>query len=337
MNELWELLSKFFFHRYPQSTTTAPPGPAPVLSDHNNTPRTLTRFRTDEQVQRPLLFDPSLRHIRRAFRQGDPQFADPAESLRWYTARHTVLDELLKLIAGSSCRDHLVLRGSRLLAAWFPGEARDPGDLDWVVVPPSIQHNHRQAKQLVADVLALIRSHETIGSIQIHIDEIATEDIWSYEHAPGVRIVVPWQLPDLPAGAVQMDLAFGERLFLEPVQEDLALFDGMTTRLNVVTPELSLAWKIQWLLCDMDPQGKDLYDAVLLAESVPLPLNTLKAALNRADPWWINREPTIRDLKELDPDWEAFQTEHPWIKGTADDWKARLITSLTEVLGMSSK
>lgn len=328
MNGLWELLSQFFFPRFSPNLFTAHREPSPILADHNNTPKTLTRFPADEQVQRPLLFDPSLRHIRRAFRQGDPRFTDPAESLRWYTARHTVLDELLKLVAGSPCREHLVLRGSRLLAAWFPREARDPGDLDWVVVPPSIQHNHRQARKLVADILALIRSHGFIGDIQIQIDDIATDDIWSYEHAPGVRIVVPWKLPDLPAGAVQMDLAFGERLFLEPVQEDLALFDGTTTRLNVVTPELSLAWKVQWLLCDTDPQGKDLYDAVLLAESVPLPLNTLKAALNRADPWWINREPTLKDINDLDPDWASFQTEHPWIKGTAEEWKSRLIQTM---------
>lgn len=332
MNELWELLSKFFFPRLTPPPSMPHRERSPILADHNNTPETLTHFPADEQVQRPLLFDPSLRHIRPAYRQGDPQFTDPAKSLRWYTARRTVLDALLNLVAGSPSRDHLVLRGSRLLAAWFPSEARDPGDLDWVIVPPSIQHNHQQARQLVDDLLALIRSHEFIGDVQIQIDDIATEEIWTYEHAPGVRIIVPWKLSDLPAGAVQMDLAFGERLFLDPIQEDLALFDGTTTRVNVVTPELSLAWKVQWLLCDMDPEGKDLYDAVLLAESVPLPLNTLKAALNRADPWWINREPTLKNIVDLDPDWEAFQTEHPWIKGTAGERKSRLIQTMKGVL-----
>lgn len=331
MTNLWQFLSDLFVPRG-ASAASPPASVSPAAADQTNSPTTLTRFPTDEQVQRPLLFDPSLRHIRGAYRQGDPQFVDPAASLRWYTARHTVLDGLLKLVAESTCCDHFVLRGSRLLAAWFPEDARDPGDLDWVIVPPSIQHNHRQAKQLVTDILALIRSHNSIGDVQLQLDDISTDDIWSYEHAPGIRIVVPWHHPDLPPGSVQMDLAFGERLFLEPVQQDIALFDGTTTRVHVVTPELSLAWKVQWLLCDMDAQGKDLYDAVLLAESVPLPINTLKAALNRADPWWINREPTAKDLENLDPDWKAFLTEHTWINGTAENWKTRLIKSVEGTL-----
>jgi len=334
MNDLWQYLSRLFAPRAtsPSSTPVATSAIPRVTADQKDMPKTLTRFPADEQVQRPLLFDPSLRHIRRAYRQGDPQFADPAASLRWYTARHTVLDELLKRVAESSCRDHFLLRGSRLLASWFPADARDPGDLDWVIVPPSIQHNHHQAKQLVADIVALIRSHQDIGDIRLLIDQISTDNIWSYEHAPGVRIVVPWQCPDLPPGAVQMDLAFGERLFIDPIEEDIPLFDGTTTRLNVVTPELSLAWKVQWLLCDMEPQGKDLYDAVLLAESVPLPINTLKAALNRADPWWINREPTLKNLEELAVNWPPFLTEHPWIEGAAEDWKARLTRAVTGTL-----
>ncbi|MFD9476636.1 hypothetical protein [Streptomyces nojiriensis] len=47
------------------------------------------------------------------------------------------LDHLLRLISESAWGDDLVLRGSMVMAAWAGGRARPPGDLDFVVPPPS--------------------------------------------------------------------------------------------------------------------------------------------------------------------------------------------------------
>ncbi|QES58474.1 hypothetical protein DEJ51_33690 [Streptomyces venezuelae] len=47
------------------------------------------------------------------------------------------LDHLLRLIARSAWGDELVLRGSMVMPAWVGGRARPPGDLDFVVPPPS--------------------------------------------------------------------------------------------------------------------------------------------------------------------------------------------------------
>lgn len=55
----------------------------------------------------------------------------------------------------------------------------------------------------------------------------------------------------------------------EPTEVSLS-GDGPAALVLAVTPELSLAWKVQWLITDMYPQAKDLYDAVLLAERTPL-------------------------------------------------------------------
>ncbi|MFJ3830035.1 hypothetical protein ACIPWI_18980 [Streptomyces sp. NPDC090046] len=47
------------------------------------------------------------------------------------------LDHLLRLIAESAWGDCLVLRGSMVMPAWAGSRARPPGDLDFVVLPPS--------------------------------------------------------------------------------------------------------------------------------------------------------------------------------------------------------
>lgn len=46
--------------------------------------------------------------------------------------------------------------------------------------------------------------------------------------------------------------------------------------------ELSLAWKPMWLVGDLYPQGKDLYDAVLLAERHRLPNALLQEVFRQA-------------------------------------------------------
>ncbi|MFC8722504.1 nucleotidyl transferase AbiEii/AbiGii toxin family protein [Kitasatospora sp. NPDC057198] len=52
-------------------------------------------------------------------------------------ARRAVLDHLLALLADSPWADALVLRGSAVLPAWLGPAAREPADLDWIVLPPA--------------------------------------------------------------------------------------------------------------------------------------------------------------------------------------------------------
>lgn len=334
MPDLWDRILRLFGRTPVRLIQQAPP-PA------KGYPNTLTNFGEDDHVKRPQIFEPSLRHFPRAFRQGDPRFDDSVTALRWHTARRTVMDSLLKRIAESSIRENCVLRGSRLMAAWFPSEAREPGDLDWVIVPRSIQFNDRSAYQIMAEIPQMIEQDPVlntipcvieeapmIGEIQILTSEIRSDEIWSYERTPGVRIVVPWRAAGIPPGSIQMDFAFGERLLQPPVNESISLFDGATASLNVVTPEQSLLWKAQWLLTDMSPQGKDLYDAILLAEHVTMPLELLKVAVGHADPWWTEKIPTLKEFQELSVEWEDFVNEYSWIEGTEADWIARLVRAL---------
>ncbi|MGQ7753147.1 nucleotidyl transferase AbiEii/AbiGii toxin family protein [Streptomyces sp. WC2508] len=68
---------------------------------------------------------------------GEPAYDDPSLAPRWRAARRAVQDHLLHVIAGSAWGDGLVLRGSVPLQAWVGAAAREPGDLDWIVVEPS--------------------------------------------------------------------------------------------------------------------------------------------------------------------------------------------------------
>lgn len=50
-------------------------------------------------------------------------------------AHRAALDHVLDLMTGLPCGDALVLRGSRLLRAWAGERAREPADLDFIVLP----------------------------------------------------------------------------------------------------------------------------------------------------------------------------------------------------------
>ena len=274
-------------------------------------------------VQRAEFFDPALKQFPKAFRVGEPVFSDATLSNRWHEKRETVTDAVLQIISLSPWKQHLVLRGSRLLKAWLPAVARDPGDLDFVVSPASIKVSDRSAEALLAGLSQAILDHHWPMDSRVGPGH-AIDDIWTYDRVPGKRLVIPWSAPDLPAGRLQLDLVFGEELLQPPEETVFALGDGSELRLLAASRELSLAWKLQWLETDMYPQGKDLYDAVLLAETVRPPLGVLKSML----------APLIgaQRVNALSPDfpmhwqvdWEDFKREYPWVQGDALEWQRRL-------------
>ena len=61
-------------------------------------------------------------------------------------------------------------------------------------------------------------------------------------------------------------MVFCEDLPVAPVVTPIPHAEGPPSQLRTATRELSVAWKLLWLETDSNPQAKDLYDAVLLAE-----------------------------------------------------------------------
>ncbi|WP_164545204.1 nucleotidyl transferase AbiEii/AbiGii toxin family protein [Antribacter gilvus] len=153
------------------------------------------------------------------------------------------------------------------------------------------------------------------------------EDIWTYERAEGRRLLVPYDIDQpgpWPEATVQIDIVFDEALAVDPVEVALT---PSGARLRAAPPELQLAWKILWLTTDGFPQGKDLYDAVLLAEAVDVPWPLLAEVLRperRADADAF----TAEKILDLDVDWDNHLAGSPGTAGTQRDWLDRLAIAL---------
>ncbi|MDW6060331.1 nucleotidyl transferase AbiEii/AbiGii toxin family protein [Streptomyces sp. FXJ1.4098] len=232
-------------------------------------PKSLRPVLGEGVLQRPV-FDPSMAHHARAMRAGEPQFEDAETGHRWYAARHRATDLVLAAIADSPWAEHLVLRGSVLLRAWYGEAAREPGDLDFVVVPDSWQLEDERTDRMIDGIAraADLRARRAAGPVRIDSRGAVSDEIWTYDRVPGRRLVIPWRATEdgVPPGTVQLDFVFNEPLPAPAAPTSIprrADPDGPPQgspeppiRLNAATPELSLAWKILWLITDMHPRAR---------------------------------------------------------------------------------
>lgn len=173
------------------------------------------------------------------------------------------------------------------------------------------------------------------GTARIEVEGISRNDIWTYSRAPGHRLAFPWSSGDLPPAIIQMDFVFEQKLHVLPWTVAVKLGELPAVNALVASNEESLAWKLLWLCSDMHPQGKDLYDAALLAECTELPAWLLKTVLEEAECW--RGERTLRSFPfradaPADVDWENFRKECPWVTGESAAWLGRLVTAVTPVV-----
>ncbi|MEV6600911.1 nucleotidyl transferase AbiEii/AbiGii toxin family protein [Actinoplanes sp. NPDC051346] len=293
--------------------------PAPAAS--RAYPATYQPLRRGWDVAQRAAFDPALKQHGNAFTAGEPVFADPELGQRWKDARRSAMRHLLTVIAGIKWANHLVLRGSSTMASWVGTAAREPGDLDFVVVPPAMTSGSADAEALLADLTAAVAATPGAG---LRPERTTQSAIWTYERADGRRLVIPFTGHSIPDGIVQLDLVFGESLPIPP--EPITVL-GVDLP-GAATAELSLAWKLLWLATDRYPQGKDLYDAVLLAEYTTVDLGLVRELMR----------PELRELADeftaatvlswRDVDWANFAAEYPGVEGTAEQWLRRLALAL---------
>ncbi|WP_328885094.1 nucleotidyl transferase AbiEii/AbiGii toxin family protein [Streptomyces sp. NBC_00316] len=284
-------------------------------------------------LNHPVIFEPALKQFPNAYRAGEPHFEDVEAGRAWHRARRTALDTVLAAVAAGPWADHLVLRGSVLMATWFGDAARDPGDLDFLVVPRDWSMDGPSAAGLF-ETIARDAAAAARGSLRIDAAAPVTENIWTYDRVPGRRMLLPWTAPGTPGGTVQLDVVFNETL---PVPAELTalrpLGEGPGCRVLAVSPALSLAWKLLWLVTDAYPQGKDLYDAVLLAEHTAPLYDLVRDAfvlsggegLRPAGAWWL-------DVLDVETEWCHFTAEHPWVTENAAHYLDRLTRALGPLL-----
>ncbi|MFE2351892.1 nucleotidyl transferase AbiEii/AbiGii toxin family protein [Kitasatospora cineracea] len=115
------------------------------------------------------------------------------------TARRAVLDHLLALIAGSPWAEALVLRGSMVMPAWVGPAAREPADLDWIVLPSRLVPVDELDPYPYLPDLAAARQWPEAA------DGAGGYEIWRHEEfdTRGLRVRLPpeglaWVLEDEP-------------------------------------------------------------------------------------------------------------------------------------------
>ncbi|WP_323375122.1 nucleotidyl transferase AbiEii/AbiGii toxin family protein [Streptomyces sp. RB17] len=304
------------------------------------------------------------------------------------------LDHVLGLIADAPWSGTLVLRGSMVMPAWVGDAARQPADLDWVVLedqagvdaldpypyvdridvvqqwpeaadgaaryemwtyeefdtdgqrpvlPPEGLHWLREedadTSPPYADLLERLARHpEAAPGLFLDAENARVDGTWTYAayDTPGVRLLIPWRADGLPPGEVRLDFARDERLPEPPVWTLVPRADGASpVPVRTASRELSLAWKLLWLHTDSRDgrraQGKDLYDAVLLAEAedARLPARLLRRVFDRAaTPEHPHAALDPAAVRRWDVDWAAFRERYPAVQGGVDDWLRRLAGAL---------
>ncbi|MGP3986015.1 nucleotidyl transferase AbiEii/AbiGii toxin family protein [Streptomyces sp. 3N207] len=346
MNEsAWERLG-----HGPWSAEKAVPqqGPAERTRNLLRLPPTLRPVRGEAVVQRAV-FDPSALHYANAMRLGNPEFADAETGERWFAARRRALDLVLATVAGSPWAEHLVLRGSVLLRAWYGEAAREPGDLDFVVEPADWQLEDERTERMLDELAhrADLRSHEAAGDVRLDSRGAVRDEIWTYDRVPGRRLVIPWSAEGVPGGTIQLDFVFNEPLPAPAARTAVPRPEGADgdapLSIRAATRELSLAWKVLWLASDMHPEAKDLYDAVLLAEdeTVSLPFELLREVFRGVDYGYYDRNPVLLDrfAKEVgsSTDWSEFTKEYPHLTVPDHDWGQRLAHALAATFALPTE
>lgn len=285
-------------------------------------------------AHRPDVFDPALKHYPHAFIKGPPSAGDEAQALA--AARTRLQDRSLHALARSPVRDLIVLRGSTTLEAWFPGRARRAHDIDLVVRNAEWDPDCPAAGALLSEIRRAVGDALVAEDVQILDDEIKIDGIWTYERAEGRRLSVPWVYAGSMREVIQIDIVFREPLQDAPALESLRDHASPPGYREPPTgPSLwfasraeSLAWKLLWLDTDMHPQAKDLYDAVLLAEHVALPIELVRRVFEaKADPWKHGLDTQF--IRAWEVEWASFALEYPELAtDDRDAWVGRLASTL---------
>ena len=219
------------------------------------------------------VFDPALKQYPQGFRVDDPQL-DGARRAAFLEARQRVLQAALVAIATGPDRSRLVLRGSAAMPFHVGERARPPKDLDFIVDGETGSIDDPRSLALFDRLEALVCGLRVEG-VEFAAERAARSGIWTYERAPGCRLVVPWIMDGGAWDVLQLDLVFGEAL-RRPVET-------LPSGLRIAPAELALAWKILWLASDMYPQAKDLYDAAVLAAATSIDRSLLAQTFADAD------------------------------------------------------
>lgn len=271
----------------------------------------------------------------------------PHEPTLQEIAHEGALDHVLAAISRSRWGEHLVLRGSALMRAWYGRDARMPHDLDFIVDSEVWRDDEFQTDEIFEDLfldveysprtdlmdgLCFVPSRVDRSSIGAYgtretMVRDRPDDRW------GFRLTLPWYCGGA-RGQVQVDFAFDEKLHAPPCRTAVPRLSGDAPLfLKAATPEQSLCWKLHWLWIDSRPLCKDLYDVWLLRNVRPSPslldrTTGVGDAASRVATDWLQADV----LRWGWLDWDGFRAEYPMVRGTARDYRKAIEDDLVRPL-----
>lgn len=282
-------------------------------------PRTSTAG-LDTAGSESRVFDPALKHFADGYRITDSA-VDGALRPAWRAARRSALDVVARGVARSGWADSLVLRGSMLMAGWFGAAAREPHDLDFVVVPRDWAIEEPRTGQLLAAVAqSAERSAAEQGGLVMPAAGAVSEDIWTYERVPGRRLVLPWSAPGLPGARSSWTSS-----------STSASRRSRSRRRRGRAPAGGHAGAVAGLEAGLAGHGH------VPAGQGPVRRGPARRALHgpvRADPHGLPgvgrvHPLTLEAFSEVKwADWDAFRADYPGISGSAASHAERLLTAL---------
>jgi len=110
------------------------------------------------------------------------------------------------------------------------------------------------------------------------------------------------------------------------------MLPGVAAAVLAAPAALALAWKLLWLATDAYAQGKDLYDAVLLAETTSVDRDLVRRLMRPELGAEADRF-SAEDVLTWSIDWDNFVDEYPGIEGTEEEWTRRLALALERAWG----
>ncbi|MFD4457845.1 nucleotidyl transferase AbiEii/AbiGii toxin family protein [Nocardia sp. NPDC058480] len=320
---------------WPDEHQRVPNHPPTELARANRMlPATLLPVDASGVSQRPV-FDPAFTDRRFGMRLSEPYFDEDDVAGAWRRARREALDHVLAGLAATQWADQVMVRGSVLLRAWYGTEAREPGDLDFVVLSPDWTLPDPRTEAMFVEVAAVAQGAAERSGSTVRLDPAGavSDEIWTYDRVPGRRLVLPWSAtePGIPGGSVQLDFVFGEALPEPPLRTEIARLgsSGPGAVLLAASPQLSLAWKLVWLATDCFPEGKDLFDAVLLAERVTMSQELFRAAAagEAVEAGFADGAAWAREAS-----WSEFTKDYPHLADEHDTYVWRLASALAAML-----
>ncbi|WP_216895447.1 hypothetical protein [Nocardia alni] len=288
-------------------------------------------------------------------------FTDPEDGAGWFAARCEAIDHILTAIAQSPWSPRLVLfGGDALMRAWFCEWASQSGGLEFAVrfelwqapEEPTLGHIF---DDILADAAAISRKPDsTVVIDRLRCDYTDIGESYYDRGASGDRLLFSWQGRG-HTGTINLDFCYDTTLYDPPVPTPIprVSFPGTPLVLPAASQRQSLAWKIARLAADADripepiedepeynepvedysrsnPLGRDLYEAVLLAERSQLPLHLLDSALGSQNILLTALDTELSLLIRIanDVDWNTFADDLPALAGAHEQFVWRFAAAL---------